>query len=108
MADEEVSEFTKQVDINALTGYWDAVGERTQQAVRSMPPEEFDGPVDPEHLRRVLYQEGAMGPNATWIEQALGSGGGRAWFLGRLGLTHSYVHAGEAGVIRGLLGFKGR
>jgi hypothetical protein len=108
MAVDEVSEFTTQVDITALTGYWDAVGEQTQQVLRSMPPEEFDGPVDPEHLRRVLHQEGAMGPNAAWIEQAWRDGGGRAWFPGRLGLTHSYVHAGEAGVIRSLLGFKAR
>jgi hypothetical protein len=107
MADEEVTEFTAQVDIQTLCGYWDAVGEQTQEVLGSMRPEEFDGPVDPEHLRRVLYQEGAMGPNAAWIEEAL-RGGGRAWLLARLGLTHSYVHAGEAGVIGSLLGFKGR
>jgi hypothetical protein len=49
-------------------------------------------------------EEGAIGPNAGWLEPYWAAKPNRGWFLADLALTHSWGHCYEAFVTRGLLG----
>jgi hypothetical protein len=65
MTDDEVTEFSARVNTVALRAYSAAVGQKTQEVVRGLPAEAWDGVPDPSHIRRVLVEEGVIGPNAA-------------------------------------------
>ena len=68
MSDEEVGDFTNQVDIPTLAGYYRAVGQKTREVVTILRPENLDEVPDPENLRRALLAEGAIGEDlVSWI-----------------------------------------
>jgi hypothetical protein len=107
MTDDEVGDFSAQIDLGALLAYWAAVGRRTVEVVESLCPEDLDTVPDTSQVRRVLYDEGVLGPNAAWVEEMY-LGQTRGYFLAHLGLTHNYAHSGEAFLVRGLLGLRAR
>lgn len=107
MTDEEVSDMSRRVDIPALRAYWAAVGQTTREVIPSLRMEDLDEVIDPDHLRRVMVDEGVLGSNAGWVEEFY-VGKKKGWFLFHLGLTHNYQHVGEALVIRGMLGLRSR
>jgi len=104
MADEEVSDFSTRVDLEALRAYRAAAGRRTMDVVHALRPEALDAVLDPTHLRQVIA-EGALGANAGWVEEKW-RGMTKGWCLAQLGLTHNHTHFGEAYVVRGLLGLR--
>ena len=109
MTNEEVGVLSDAVDLAALRGYWDAVGRRTTEVVRALLPADLDAPVDDARVRRVFVDDGAFAPAAGWVfESRMYHGQSAGFFLAHFALTHSYVHYGEAGVVRGLLGIPGR
>jgi len=107
MTDAEVTELSERIDLAALCGYWSAVGEATQQAVRSLRPGVLEEIVDRTALQRLLAEDGLLGPHAGWVEE-FWSDHPRGWFFFHLGLTHNYQHIGEALVVRSLLGQRSR
>jgi hypothetical protein len=104
MTSSEVDELSSQVDIPALLAYWSAVGERTMEVTREIPVTYLDTPVDPEHIRRLVSEEGVAGPYATGLEAMWLSKPNRGWFLAQLALTHHWSHLGDVSIVRGCLG----
>jgi hypothetical protein len=108
MTSEEVDAFTARADLRALRDYWRAVGNRTLEIVVRDGDRGWDDAVDPARTRRIICDDGDYGPLVdTNRVQAFYAGMTRAWALGHLALTHTYAHFGEAGVVRGMLGFPG-
>jgi hypothetical protein len=106
MADDEVTDFSARVDLEALRAYRAAVGRRTLDVVRTLHPSDLDQVLDPAQLRRVI-EEGALGENADWVREYW-QGKTRGWCLAQLGLTHNFSHFGQANLVRGMLGLRGR
>jgi hypothetical protein len=79
MTDDEISALSEQIDVDALRGYWAAVGAATQQVVRSLGPDVLQATVDAAALRSILAADGVIG-----------------------------AHIGEALVVRGMLGERSR
>ena len=104
MTGAEVADLCERVDAAALRGYWQAVYRRTLGVVRGLAPADLEAPVSPAHVRRVAVEEGAVGPNAGWLEPYWAAKPNRGWFLADLALTHSWGHCYEAFATRGLLG----
>ena len=108
MTDVEVGDLNERVDAAALRGYWTAVYRRTLGVVQELRPADLEAPVSSAHVRRVAVEEGAVGPNAGWLEPYWAAKPNRGWFLADLALTHSWGHFYEALVTRGLLGTSAR
>src|SRR3954468_2619697 len=62
MADDEVTDFSARVNLEALRAYRAAVGRRTHDVIRTLDPSDLDQVLDPAQLRRVI-EEGALGEN---------------------------------------------
>ncbi len=108
MTEVEVSDLNERIDAAALRGYWQAVYRRTLGVVRGLQPTDLDAPVSPAHVHHVAVEDGAVGPNAGWLEPYWAAKPNRGWFLADLALTHSWGHLYEALVTRGLLGTSAR
>jgi hypothetical protein len=106
MADDEVSDFSTQVNLETLRAYRAAVKRQTRDVVRELHPQDLDDVLDAARLRRVI-EEGALGENADWVGEYW-QGKTRGWCLAQLGLTHNYSHFGQAQLVRGMLGLRGR
>jgi DinB superfamily len=103
ITDDEVVEFSARVHTVALRAYSAAVRRRTQEILRGLPVEAWDDVPDPSHIRRVLVEEGVMGPNAAGLEP-LDVGKAKGWLLLQLALRHPSGHLGQATLIRKLHG----
>jgi hypothetical protein len=104
MTDDEVSELTRRADVAAVRAYRDAVGRRTRDVVRALPPDAWGEPVTLRDTSRAAAA-GAFGPNAPWVDGA----GFRPWQdqsraarLAGAALRHNALHLGEAVTIRRL------
>ena len=108
MTDDEVGDFSMKVDIGVLRDYYRAVGEQTQQMVRGLTPGDLDGVPDSVQLSRDLVADGSA--RKTVIDWLIWEreGNNKGWWLGHLGLTHNFRHRGEALIVRGLQGVRGR
>jgi hypothetical protein len=106
MTDTEVTDLSERIDLTALRGYWEAVGQQTRDVVRSLRPEDLEEAVDDGRRRQILTGEGVLGPNARWVLDGGGPGSTKGIILRHLALTHVYLHYGEAMCIRGLLGLR--
>lgn len=102
MTDEDVSEFSARVDIAALRAYHAAVGRRTEEIARSFRPEDLDVVPDRSQIHQ-LCQE-IFGPNIAGVAEEFYAGHTKGWFLGHLGLTHSFEHLAQAVLVRKLQG----
>jgi hypothetical protein len=103
MDDAEVDALSAAVDLAALRGYWAAVERRTLAVVEGVRADELDAVSSPEQARRVVFDEGAAGDKAAWLERQF-TGRTKGWFLGQLALTHTWGHFYEARVVKGLFG----
>jgi len=108
MTSEEVTAFSERADVGALRAYWRAVGDRTLDTVRREGARRWEDAVDPARMRRIIREDGDYGPrvDANRVETFY-AGMTRAWAFAHLALSHSFTHFGEAGVVRGMLGFPG-
>jgi hypothetical protein len=107
MDDGEVDDLSARIDLDALRGYWAAVGRRTLDVVTTLGAPDLDGAVTAEHARRVTVDEGAAGGRAPWLADGW-AGRPRGWFLNQLALVHPYGHLYEGRVVKGLWGLRGR
>jgi hypothetical protein len=106
MTPNEVCDLSTSIDMSALHAYWDAVEERTVAVVERLRPDDLDAILDATHVRRVFARDGLDTPEAGWVCDYR-ENQPRGFFLVHLGLTHIYVHWGEAQAIRGLYGQPG-
>jgi hypothetical protein len=102
MTDQEVDEFSQQVDIQALLGYRAAVGKRTRVIVRELRPEVLEETIDEGLIQRVR-EAGAYGPNTEWVPKRW-LGKSKSFTLLYTVLGHTYIHIGQCEDIRSLLG----
>jgi hypothetical protein len=106
MTDDEVSEFSRRADVEAVRAYRDAVGRHTRAVVRALQPEAWGEPVTDADTARAAAA-GAFGPRSGWVDGV----GFQAWQeqsraarLSGAALRHNAMHMGEAVTIRGLAG----
>ena len=104
MSDAEVDEFSARVDLDALSGYWDAVTRRTPEVVASLRGSDLEAVVPKERVERVASVEGAVAPGAEWLTEFWAGGRSRAWVLAQAPLLHVYGHYFEARAVAGLWG----
>jgi hypothetical protein len=106
MTDDEVSELTRRADVAAVRAYREAVGRRTREVVRALPPSAWDEPVERADTARAAAA-GAFGPRTGWVD-AEGfkpwQDQSRAARLSGAALRHNAMHMGEAVTVRGLAG----
>jgi hypothetical protein len=105
MTFDEVDALSAAVDLNGLHAYRRAVAEATRDILSRLDALDLTRTLDEARLRRILIDEGVAhsAPEAL-IQNYLGRSGERC--LLTYGLTHSYEHVGEIGVIVGLLGIE--
>ena len=101
MTPEEVAELSASVDIQNLRAYRIAVGKRTRATLQSLPNVEWGDVVEAERVRQAVAQ-GALGPNAGWVEE-LWATGTKAWFLHYEVVAHNWLHLGQALWVRKLV-----
>ncbi len=99
----EVDELNQRIDLQALHGYSNAVNQRTLEIIDHLDAERLDETMQVERLRVILFDEGLAGPRAAGLLENY-TGWTKGKVLMNLGLTHSYQHVGEMGVIASLLG----
>lgn len=102
MTDQEVDEFSQQVDIEALLRYRVTVGKQTQAIVRQLRPDVLDEKIDNGLVQRV-QEAGAFGPNTEWVPKRW-LGKSKSFTLLYTVLGHTYIHIGQCEDIRSLLG----
>ncbi|OGO28483.1 MAG: hypothetical protein A2W33_00245 [Chloroflexi bacterium RBG_16_52_11] len=101
----EVDDLSQHIDVQALHDYSRAVQARTLDIVNQLGPNSLDATMQVERLRMILLDEGLAHPRAAGlVENYMGWTKGRC--LMSFGLTHSYQHVGEIGVIASLLGLE--
>ena len=98
----EVDELSQRIDLQALQGYFNAVHRRTLAIIGHLDTESLDETLQAEWLRMILFDEGLAGPRAAGLLENY-TGWTKGKTLMNLGLTHSYQHVGEMGVIASLL-----
>jgi len=102
---DEVDELDRNIDVPALHSYSDAVQARTREIVNRLSMNDLDDVLEESRLRKIMLDEGvARNRDAGTVENYLGWSKGKS--LMNLGLTHSYQHVGEIGVIATLLGIE--
>ena len=105
MTFDEVDDLNQRIDLQALHDYSSMVGARTQEVVKAIDPTSLDGIMDAQRLRVILFDEGLAAPqSAGLLDNYTGWSKGRC--LIHFGLTHSFQHVGEIGVIASLLGLE--
>jgi hypothetical protein len=104
MNDDDVADFTRRVDLDALKEYRNAVGRRTREVVQAMRPEEWAELQDAEAMQRVT-EAGALSENGQWIASVFG-GKSKALILSHTCVAHSFWHLGEGITVRSLIGAK--
>jgi hypothetical protein len=100
MKSPDVSELSKQINLDALREYRDAVGKRTRELIGGFQPQDWEGQVQQSAMERVAA-EGAVPPPMV---QAF-AGRPRAAVLSGIALFHPAGHFGEATTIRSAGGF---
>jgi hypothetical protein len=108
MTYDEVDDLSKRVNLDALRSYWGSVGRRTVDVITALTPDDLDGVNEGPHVRRVIFDEGAIQGEHREGVLGLWSGMTRGYALAYMGLTHNFEHLSDMGVIRGLWGHLGR
>ena len=103
MTSAEVTELTRQVELDALREYRDAVGRRTRDVVGGFKSQDWEGTVAADAVQRAA-SEGAFGVRTEQIVKAF-PGRPRSAMLSGIALFHSAAHLGEAATVRSAGGF---
>lgn len=104
MSDDEVSDFTERVNLDALREYRTAVGNRSREVVLSMKPAELDEVID-HSLVRAAFADGTISENAAWLDGFM-KDKTKAFVLGHTMTAHNFMHIGEAFCLRSMLGLR--
>jgi hypothetical protein len=104
MTDTDVDELCASLDLDALRGYWDAVGRATLEVVESLRGQAIDDVVPADRVCHAASADGVVAPNAAWLTEFWAKGRTRAWMLTQTASLHPYGHYFEARVVKGLWG----
>ena len=107
MNDDEVTQFSAEVNVQALRAYCAAVGQRTRAVVEAMAPEALDAEIDAVHAQRAFGEKGTVAEAGAWVGRIF-DGRRKGDVLLQIGLLHVASHVGEANVTRALLGYRSR
>ena len=107
MTDGEVGDLTAAIDIDALRAYSATVGERTRLVAGTLPPAAWGEIVNRERLQLVFFAEGALRPEASWVERWV-QDWTRGRFLSYFALLHNTGHMYDKSIVLGLIGHPGR
>lgn len=99
----EVDDLSQRIDLLALHEYSNCVRVRTLDIIRELASIDLDIVMEEVYLRQIMADEGLAHSQAEgFIKNYLGWSKGKC--LMTFGLTHSYQHLGEVGVIATLVG----
>jgi hypothetical protein len=105
MSDQEVAQFSAQVDVAAVRAYRAAVAQETRTGLTARDFEDLDKPVVGAGERALA--SGDLGPGAEYVAENMRIR--PRWFLLCFeGVGHSYEHLGVAEHVARLLGRPGR
>lgn len=107
MNDDEVTEFSAQVNVPALRAYCAAVGQRTRTVVQALAPEALDAQIDAANAQRAFGEKGTVTEAGAWVGRIF-DGRRTGDVLIQIALLHVATHVGEANVTRALLGYRSR
>jgi hypothetical protein len=103
MTSPEVAALTREIDLNALREYRDAVGLRTREVIGGFAPSDWDGQVSADAVARAA-SDGAFGVRTEPLSKGL-SGRPRTAVLSTIAIFHPAGHMGEANTVRTAGGF---
>ena len=104
MTDDEVEEFSAQVEISALREYRNAVGRRSIEVISAMQPQDLDEVID-HSLVKQAFADGTISENAGWLD-GFTNGKTKAFILGHTMTAHNFMHLGEAFCLRSMMGMR--
>jgi hypothetical protein len=102
MSDDEVSDISRKVDIEALFAYREAVGRRTREIAGSIAPEELDIIIDEARIK-ALTDAGALTEEAFRVAR-FWHGKTKRFLFNMPASGHQFMHLGEALTTRKALG----
>ncbi len=105
MTFSEVDDLDRRIDLAALHEYSMAVHERTREAVLQLDPDDLEGTLGQEQVRKIVLEDGLAHSQGEELV-ALYTGWTKGKCLLNFCLTHPYQHLGEIGVIASLLGIQ--
>lgn len=91
--DDELADFSNQINLSELRAYRAAVGRETQRWVGDLDFDSLD--VIANVAEQLAKAPGAIGERAAWVGD-FWKGKTRGWFLSWLAVGHNYYHLGEA------------
>jgi hypothetical protein len=94
MTDEEVSDISQKVDIQALFAYREAVGRRTREIAHTIIPEELDIIIDEDRIK-ILTEAGALAPEAYRVAR-FWQGKTKRFLFNMPASGHQFMHLSEA------------
>jgi hypothetical protein len=103
MTIEEVDEFSRLLNIDALREYIGSVTGRTREVVRNLSAATLAEEIEATRGAYIALEEGIAHPNASYLAENY-NGWSKAKCLVHFGLTHPFQHTGEIGVLGSLLG----
>ena len=98
MSENEVADFSNQVDCGVLRAYRIAVGRRTREIASSLQPSELSERIDPTNIHRLMVA-GALAEAAYELAQVW-SGWKKAGMLTMPATRHSFTHLNHAHTVR--------
>ena len=94
MDERDIAYLCERIDILALRDYRAAVGQKTQEIVKSLPPQQLKEKVNPERIHQVMVQgalvDAAQGIADYWSKRNI------AGLLLMPATRHNLVHLNEA------------
>lgn len=99
----EVDDLNQRIDLQALREYSRAVQIRTLEILDQINQVDLAAVIQPERARLIVIDEGLAHSNAKELAENY-TGWSKGKCLMAFGLTHSFEHVGEIGVIASLLG----
>jgi hypothetical protein len=105
MTADEVADFARTVDVQAVLDYYSAVGKRTRDRIRSLSDAELMAIPD-KHRERALQEGGlVVGEGGKWVVEAdMARGRPVFGYLIWTAAGHNFLHLGECQAVRGQLG----
>ena len=107
MNDDEVTEFSANVNVPPLRAYCAAVGQRARAVVQALAPEALDAPIDAANAQSAFGEKGNVTEAGSWVGRIF-DGRRTGDVLMQIALLHVATHVGEANVTRALLGYRSR
>jgi hypothetical protein len=99
--DEDVSNFSAQINVRALLEYRADVGRQTRAAIPNLNADQAREIV-PTEVVQTLVDAGSIGPKASGLFEFY-TNRPRSFFLTRTATSHNFIHLVEIGRVRGRL-----